>query len=144
MNYNNDLFSDIDNVAQPQTLDDDFNSTKSEQSFFKHFSEVENALNDIQDELSLMNELYNELGDGKVDKSLTLRRRNEIIESLQVQQNKIQAITSNLNQFIDNDLTAVKGLTVTTSTNVRAFDKFLKRRNEKKLTSKDLSFQRSE
>ncbi|MDK7284292.1 hypothetical protein [Staphylococcus pettenkoferi] len=144
MNYNNDLFSDIDNVAQPQTLDDDFNSTKSEQSFFKHFSEVENALNDIQDELSLMNELYNELGDGKVDKSLTLRRRNEIIELLQVQQNKIQAITSNLNQFIDNDLTAVKGLTVTTSTNVRAFDKFLKRRNEKKLTSKDLSFQRSE
>ncbi|PTK45091.1 hypothetical protein BUZ69_11745, partial [Staphylococcus saprophyticus] len=69
---------------------------------------------------------------------------NEIIDALNKQQNNLKDITSKLNQYVENDLTAVRGLTVTTSTNVNAFDKLLKRNNEKKLTSKDLSFQRLE
>ncbi|RIM32790.1 hypothetical protein BUY35_00440 [Staphylococcus cohnii] len=144
MLYNNDLFSDIDNVAQPESLNDDKPSTHTEETFFKHFSEVEATLNDIQDGLSIMNDLYTELGNGKVDNSLTLKRRNEIIDALNKQQNNLKDITSKLNQYVENDLTAVRGLTVTTSTNVNAFDKLLKRNNEKKLTSKDLSFQRFE
>lgn len=144
MSYNNDLFSDIDNVAQPQTMNDYHQSIDKDKTFFSHFSEVEGALNDIQDELSAMNDLYQELGDGKIDNSLTIQRRNEIIEALNKQQQNLKKVTSNLNQYVENDLISVRGLTVATSTNVNAFDKLLKRTNEKKLTSKDLSFQRLE
>ena len=41
MPYNNDLFSDIDNVAQPESLNDDKPSTHTEETFFKHFSNNE-------------------------------------------------------------------------------------------------------
>ncbi|MGP5096144.1 hypothetical protein [Staphylococcus equorum] len=144
MSYNNDLFSEIDNVAQPQTLNDSRHSIDNNKTFFTHFSEVEGTLNDIQDELSAMNDLYQELGGGKIGDSLTIQRRNEIIDSLNKQQKKLEKITVDLNQYIEKDLISVRGLTVTTSTNVNAFDKLLKRTNEKKLTSKDVSFQRLE
>lgn len=144
MNMNHDLFSDIDNVAQPQTLNDYHQTVDSNETYFKHFSIVENTLNDIQDSLSEMNNLYTELGNGKINDSLTIQRRNEIIDSLNVEQDNLKKITTNLNQYIENDLTSVRGLTVTTSTNVNAFDKLLKRSNGKKLSSKDVSFQRFE
>lgn len=144
MAYNDDLFSDIDNVAQPQTLNDYHHSIDKDETFFKHFSEVESTLNDIQDELSAIHNLYNELGSGKIDDSLTIQRRNEIIDALNHQQDNLKSFTDNLNQYVENDLTSVRGLKVTTSTNVNAFDKLLKRTDGKKLTSKDISFQRLE
>lgn len=144
MAYNDDLFGDIENVAQPEKLDSSFYSdSHNNETFFKNFNNVEIALNDIQDNLNDMHELYNELGSGNISNNLSIQRRNEIIETLGEYQENITLLTAKLNQYVENDLTSVRGLQVTTSTDINAFDKLLNKNNNKKLTSKEVSFQRS-
>ncbi|WP_373194597.1 hypothetical protein, partial [Mycobacterium marinum] len=128
--------------AQPEKLDHSYNSNQNKQTFFKHFSQVENILNDIQDNLTNMNKLYNELGEGKINDELTIQKRNEIIQSLTKYQNDIKILTNNLNQNINQDVAVVKGLKAIKSTSPNAFDKLLKNQKQKKLSSKELSFQR--
>lgn len=142
MLHDDELFGDIDNVAQPEKLDHSYNSNQNKHTFFKHFSQVENILNDIQDNLTNMNKLYNELGEGKINDELTIQKRNEIIQSLTKYQNDIKILTNNLNENINQDVAVVKGLKAIKSTSPNAFDKLLKSQKQKKLSSKELSFQR--
>ncbi|HCZ7245856.1 TPA: hypothetical protein O3P24_002714, partial [Staphylococcus aureus] len=137
-----ELFGDIDKVAQPQKLDSNNKSNKNKQTLFKHFNQVEDTLNNIQDTLIEMHQLYNELGEGKITNQLTLQRRNEIVESLEDYQSNMKKLTQSLNDYVDNDLSIVKGLRVVRSTSTSEFEKLLNRSSNQKLTSKDLSFQR--
>ena len=89
-----------------------------------------------------MHQLYNELGEGKITNQLTLQRRNEIVESLEDYQSNMKKLTQSLNDYVDNDLSIVKGLRVVRSTSTSEFEKLLNRSSNQKLTSKDLSFQR--
>ncbi|HDJ7348155.1 TPA: hypothetical protein PRL34_002011 [Staphylococcus aureus] len=141
MSYD-ELFGDIDKVAQPQKLDSNNKSNKNKQTLFKHFNQVEDTLNNIQDTLIEMHQLYNELGEGKITNQLTLQRRNEIVESLEDYQSNMKKLTQSLNDYVDNDLSIVKGLRVVRSTSTSEFEKLLNRSSNQKLTSKDLSFQR--
>ncbi|EWJ88091.1 TPA: hypothetical protein ACF9H0_002458 [Staphylococcus aureus] len=142
MSYDDELFGDIDKVAQPQKLDSNNKSNKNKQTLFKHFNQVEDTLNNIQDTLIEMHQLYNELGEGKITNQLTLQRRNEIVESLEDYQSNMKKLTQSLNDYVDNDLSIVKGLRVVRSTSTSEFEKLLNRSSNQKLTSKDLSFQR--
>ena len=142
MSYDDELFGDIDKVAQPQKLDSNNKSNKNKQTLFKHFNQVEDTLNNIQDTLIEMHQLYNELGEGKITNQLTLQRRNEIVESLEDYQSNMKKLTHSLNDYVDNDLSIVKGLRVVRSTSTSEFEKLLNRSSNQKLTSKDLSFQR--
>ncbi|HCX0627743.1 TPA: hypothetical protein OYZ59_001888 [Staphylococcus aureus] len=142
MSYDDELFGDIDKVAQPQKLDSNNKSNKNKQTLFKHFNQVEDTLNNIQDTLIEMHQLYNELGEGKITNQLTLQRRNEIVESLEDYQSNMKKLTQSLNDYVDNDLSIVKGLRVVRSTSTSDFEKLLNRSSNQKLTSKDLSFQR--
>ncbi|HFE6196391.1 TPA: hypothetical protein ACF9VJ_002408 [Staphylococcus aureus] len=142
MSYDDELFGDIDKVAQPQKLDSNNKSNKNKQTLFKHFNQVEDTLNNIQDTLIEMHQLYNELGEGKITNRLTLQRRNEIVESLEDYQSNMKKLTQSLNDYVDNDLSIVKGLRVVRSTSTSEFEKLLNRSSNQKLTSKDLSFQR--
>ncbi|HDA5091101.1 TPA: hypothetical protein PD879_002505 [Staphylococcus aureus] len=142
MSYDDELFGDIDKVAQPQKLDSNNKSNKNKQTLFKHFNQVEDTLNNIQDTLIEMHQLYNELGEGKITNQLTLQRRNEIVESLEDYQSNMKNLTQSLNDYVDNDLSIVKGLRVVRSTSTSEFEKLLNRSSNQKLTSKDLSFQR--
>ncbi|HEA0121247.1 TPA: hypothetical protein RU530_002370 [Staphylococcus aureus] len=142
MSYDDELFGNIDKVAQPQKLDSNNKSNKNKQTLFKHFNQVEDTLNNIQDTLIEMHQLYNELGEGKITNQLTLQRRNEIVESLEDYQSNMKKLTQSLNDYVDNDLSIVKGLRVVRSTSTSEFEKLLNRSSNQKLTSKDLSFQR--
>ncbi len=142
MSFDDELFGDVDKVAQPQKLENTDIVNKNKQSLFKHFKQVEDSLNEIQDNLQNIHMLFNELGDGSVDENLPLQRRNDIINKLTDYQYKVRDTTSKLNQYLNEDLTSVRGLRVVRSTNTNAFDELLNKQSSKKLSSKDLSFQR--
>lgn len=142
MSFDDELFGDVDKVAQPQKLENTDIENKNKQSLFKHFKQVEDSLNEIQDNLQNIHMLFNELGDGSVDENLPLQRRNDIINKLTDYQYKVRDTTSKLNQYLNEDLTSVRGLRVVRSTNTNAFDELLNKQSSKKLSSKDLSFQR--
>lgn len=142
MSFDDELFGDVDKVAQPQKLENTDIVNKNKQSLFKHFKQVEDSLNVIQDNLQNIHMLFNELGDGSVDENLPLQRRNDIINKLTDYQYKVRDTTSKLNQYLNEDLTSVRGLRVVRSTNTNAFDELLNKQSSKKLSSKDLSFQR--
>ncbi|HHD0846072.1 hypothetical protein [Staphylococcus capitis] len=142
MSFDDELFGDVDKVAQPQKLENTDIVNKNKQSLFKHFKQVEDSLNEIQDNLQNIHMLFNELGDGSVDENLPLQRRNDIINKLTDYQYKVRDTTSKLNQYLNEDLTSVRGLRVVRSTSTNAFDELLNKQSSKKLSSKDLSFQR--
>lgn len=142
MLYEEELFGNIDNVAQPQKLEPEFNNKQNKKSLFSNLSQIEDTLNDIQDQLKSVHGLYDELGEGKIDENLSIQRRNDIIEKLNEHQQNIEDLTQTMNQYILNDLVVARGLKVAKSTSTSAFDKLLNKSSNTRLTSKDLSFQR--
>lgn len=140
-----DMFQDVDKVSQPRQLNKDKQKLHNNNtSLFKRKNDALDILNQIQDNMKDLSELYNELGDGKITKEgLNIKRRNEIIDTVIDYQNNIEQLTETFNEYIRKDVTKAKSLKVYSSTDTSAFDELLGRKQNHKLTSSDVSFQRT-
>lgn len=113
-------------------------------SLFKRKEEIRKNIGDIQSTVSDIDNLFTELGDGRITDDLSIKRRNEIINTLEEYQQKIEKLNNEILKSLNKDIISVRGLKATSSTNPSVFDELLGNTDKTKLTSKDISFQRRE
>jgi signal recognition particle GTPase len=113
-------------------------------SLFKRKEEIRKNIGDIQSTVSDIDNLFTELGDGRITDDLSIKRRNEIINTLEEYHQKIEKLNNEILKSLNKDIISVRGLKATSSTNPSVFDELLGNTDKTKLTSKDISFQRRE
>lgn len=113
-------------------------------SLFKRKEEIRKNIGDIQSTVSDIDNLFTELGNGRITDDLSIKRRNEIINSLEEYYQKIEKLNNEILESLNKEIISVRGLKVTSSTNPSVFDELLGNTDKANLTSKDISFQRRE
>lgn len=141
-----DLFGDDnDTIERPSFTRNDLptDTPQDEQrSLFKRKEQIYQLMDDIKSEVENVNQLFNELGDGRIKDKLTIKRRNEIIETLNNKHQKINTLNQSIYDALNKDIIAVRGLKVTSSTNPSVFDDLLGNVGKSKLSSKDRPIER--
>lgn len=141
-----DLFGDDnDTIERPSFTRNDLptDTPQDEQrSLFKRKEQIYQIMDDIKSEIENVNQLFNELGDGRIKDKLTIKRRNEIIETLNNKHQKINTLNQTMYDTLNKDIIAVRGLKVTSSTNPSVFDDLLGNVGKSKLNSKDRPIER--
>lgn len=141
-----DLFGDDnDTIERPSFTRNDLptDTPQDEQrSLFKRKEQIYQLMDDIKSEVENVNQLFNELGDGRIKDKLTIKRRNEIIETLNNKHQKINTLNQSIYDALNKDIIAVRGLKVTSSTNPSVFDDLLGNVGKSKLDSKDRPIER--
>lgn len=136
-----DLFKDIETTSQPRTFEKEKQVHESNVSLFKNKDDISACMTEIQEIINQTDDLFNELGDGKINKNLTIPRRNEIIEQLSTYHERIDILHNQISSYFGKDVIRTKGLKVSSSTNANVFDSLLGDETSK-LTSDDLIFRR--
>lgn len=141
-----DLFHD-DGSEEVQTPSHDTVKKRNRNldvSLFKKKEEIRKNIGDIQSTVSDIDNLFTELGNGRITDDLSIKRRNEIINTLEEYHQKIEKLNNEILKSLNKDIISVRGLKATSSTNPSVFDELLGNTNKANLTSKDISFQRRE
>lgn len=141
-----DLFGDDnDTIERPSFTRNDLPTDTpqdKQRSLFKRKEQIYQIMDDIKSEIENVNQLFNELGDGRIKDKLTIKRRNEIIETLNNKHQKINTLNQTMYDTLNKDIIVVRGLKVTSSTNPSVFDDLLGNVGKSKLSSKDRPIER--
>ena len=114
-------------------------------SFFQSESFFEGQIDKLVQIKNRMHQLYEELGDGKITDSLTPSRRNEIIEDLQQEREKLQTTLDETYDPIDKDIRRASSLQLIVTTSTDGFDRLLNRdTSNTDLSADEIQFQRHE
>ena len=152
MSKHGGIFDDLETVEtveeEPdfnQTIDEylSSNQDKKNASLFISRDSMLNYIDKVKDIQSQLDVLFSELGDGHIDESLTIERRNQIIELIIEKQFDLQEYFNDMSEDFNKNLKRVNNLRVISTTSTEGLESLLATNKQKrKLTSKDLSFQR--
>lgn len=148
MNESTDLFGTDESESQPSFQRQTSKShTPSEPHthapFFQSQSFFENQIDTLVQIKNKMSRLYDALGNGQISDSLTPMRRNEIIEDLQKEREKLQTILNDTYDPIDKDVRRASALQLIVTTTTDGFDRLLnKDKDATELDVEDVRFQR--
>ena len=152
MSESTDLFGTEESESQPsfqrepsksqtfiQTEDDTNTPLFESESFFGHQID---KLVQIKHRMTL---LYKDLGQGQITENLTPSRRNEIIEDLQQERQKLQTVLNETFEPIDKDVRRASALQLIVTTSTDGFDRLLNKDfDSEALSAEDVQFQRRE
>lgn len=90
-----------------------------------------------------MNDLYDELGDGKINDRLTSTKRNDIIEALINEKNKLGDVLDETYSPIDKNIKKTSSLQLIITTTTDGFDRLLNPNMDNgQLSADEIQFQR--
>lgn len=151
-NSENDMPNFIRDVDATNNQDEDVeetkitteNSNKTKDNLFKGRKKLEKNIDDLAISIQNMDRLFDELGDGEISEKLSIRQRNEIVESIRKERDELKDIISKFIDPINDDIKKVSRLGISVTTTTEGFDRLLNQAKEtERLSVEDISFQRA-
>ena len=140
------LFDSVDDKQnQPNQTNNYQTSVSNNVNLFSSKKELEQSIDDIVKVKNKMNTLFEELGDGRISDKLSIRKRNQIIEDIMIERDKLETITDHLVEPIQKNVLNIRGLQLIITTNTDGLERLLDNsHNQDKLSADEVQFQRRE
>ena len=149
MSETTDLFGD-EEITEPsfQRTNESTRETQPEKAvestnLFESKAFLEGQIDKLVQIKKHMNDLYDELGDGKINNQLTSTKRNDIIESLINEKNKLGDVLDETYAPIDKNIKKTSSLQLIITTTTDGFDRLLNPNMDNgQLSADEIQFQR--
>ena len=140
------LFDSVDDKQnQPNQANNYQTNVSNNVNLFSSKKELEQSIDDIVKVKNKMNTLFEELGDGRISDKLSIRKRNQIIEDIMIERDKLETITDHLVEPIQKNVLNIRGLQLIITTNTDGLERLLDNsHNQDKLSADEVQFQRRE
>ena len=149
MSETTDLFGD-EEITEPsfQRTDESPTSSQPEQkteqtNLFESKAFLEGQIDKLVQIKKHMNDLYDELGDGKINNRLTSTKRNDIIEALINEKNKLSDVLNETYAPVEKNIKKTSALQLIITTTTDGFDRLLNpNMDNSQLSADEVQFQR--
>lgn len=149
MSETTDLFGD-EEITEPsfQRTNESPTSSQPEQktkqtNLFESKAFLEGQIDKLVQIKKHMNDLYDELGDGKINNRLTSTKRNDIIEALINEKNKLSDVLNETYAPVEKNIKKTSALQLIITTTTDGFDRLLNpNMDNSQLSADEVQFQR--
>ena len=149
MSETTDLFGD-EEITEPsfQRTNESPTSSQPEQkteqtNLFESKAFLEGQIDKLVQIKKHMNDLYDELGDGKINNRLTSTKRNDIIEALINEKNKLSDVLNETYAPVEKNIKNTSALQLIITTTTDGFDRLLNpNMDNSQLSADEVQFQR--